>query len=292
VTLSAPDFDRPPRAVARIELPVPFAPNRQSWQRDVARALDKAKLGPLDPDAKRRRPRTEVGHPVEADPHLTDRLKAAAQRDRVEREVQELTARVRQRNESLARRFDRVLRILETWGYLDGWALTDAGQRLARLFHECDLLVVESLRAGLFDDVDAPTLAALVACCTYEHRSADAPPMPWFPSKDARQRWESIKMIGDELAAAEDAAGLPLSRRPDPTFAAIAWAWAKGERFADVVEDEELSGGDFVRNMKQLVDLLRQLAEVAPSEATRATAREAEERVLRGVVAASSAVRA
>jgi superfamily II RNA helicase len=43
--------------------------------------------------------------------------------------------------------------------------------------------------------------------------------------------------------------------------------------------------------MKQLIDLLRQIAEVAPLAETRATAREAEERILRGVVAASSAVR-
>ena len=77
---------------------------------------------------------------------------------------------------------------------------------------------------------------------------------------------------------------------PDPTFLAVAFAWAAGEGFAEVVEDEELSGGDFVRNIKQLIDLLRQLAEVSPSSDTRQAAAAAHEQLFRGVVAASAAV--
>jgi ATP-dependent RNA helicase HelY len=77
---------------------------------------------------------------------------------------------------------------------------------------------------------------------------------------------------------------------PDPSFAAVAFAWAAGEGFADVVGSEELSGGDFVRNVKQLVDLLRQIAEVAPGAATRRAAADGAARLFRGVVAASSAV--
>jgi len=57
---------------------------------------------------------------------------------------------VKGRSESLARQFDRVLRVLAAWGYVDGWALTENGERLGRLYHEADLLVAESLHAGLF----------------------------------------------------------------------------------------------------------------------------------------------
>jgi ATP-dependent RNA helicase HelY len=92
------------------------------------------------------------------------------------------------------------------------------------------------------------------------------------------------------LRDAEEEAGLSPLRPPDPTFAGVAYAWAAGESFATVVEDEELSGGDFVRNVKQLIDLLRQLADVAPVPATRDTAREAADSLFRGVVAASSGI--
>jgi len=79
-------------------------------------------------------------------------------------------------------------------------------------------------------------------------------------------------------------------RAPDPTFLALAFAWAAGEGFAEVVADEDLSGGDFVRNVKQLIDLLRQLALLAPHSATRRTAGEAADRLFRGIVAASAVV--
>jgi ATP-dependent RNA helicase HelY len=58
-----------------------------------------------------------------------------------------------------------------------------------------------------------------------------------------------------------------------------------GEELAEVVEDEELTGGDFVRTMKQLVDLARQLGIVAPVDATRRAARELAQVAFRGVVA-------
>jgi ATP-dependent RNA helicase HelY len=292
VALSARDFHDPPRAVARIDLPSPFAPNRQQFQRAVVRALDRAELAPM-PRAGRRGPtrRAELDeHPVAADPNLNERLKAAAAVERTAREVDELRARVQGRTHSVSRRFDRVLRILETWGYVDGWSLAAAGETLARTFHECDLLVVEALRQGHLDGLDAPTLAGLVSVFTYEHRSPDTPPAPWFPSHEARHRWAAIEAMARQLREAEEEAGLTPMRAPDASFVGIAYAWAAGESFATVVEDEELSGGDFVRNVKQLIDLLRQLGEVAPREPTRASAREAAERLFRGVVAASSGI--
>ena len=51
-----------------------------------------------------------------------------------------------------------------------------------------------------------------------------------------------------------------------------------------------ISAGDFVRNVKQLIDLLRQLGEVLADEADARSAREAATALFRGVVAASSVV--
>ncbi len=70
--------------------------------------------------------------------------------------------------------------------------------------------------------------------------------------------------ISEDLRATERSVGLGEHRPPDPTFAAIAHAWVAGEGFAEVVGDDELTGGDFVRTTKQLIDLLRQLAIIAP----------------------------
>jgi len=292
VMLTAGDFDEPPRALGKIELPADYAPNRHDFQREVAHRLE---LATLAPHSRRARQAAEVetngdAHPVEADPELDERLKAAVQAERVAREVEDLRTRVRTRSQSVARDFDRVLRVLENWGYVDGWSLTDAGQILARTFHECDLLIVECLRQGLLDDLDPAALAGLVSVFVYEHRSPEPPPTAWFPSPTVRKRWQRIAEISYELEEIEEEAGLAVHRPPDPTFVAVAFAWAAGEGFAEVVEAEELSGGDFVRTMKQLIDVLRQLALVAPQKATRRNAESAADHLFRGVVAASTAL--
>jgi ATP-dependent RNA helicase HelY len=133
-------------------------------------------------------------------------------------------------------------------------------------------------------------MAGVVSCFTYEHRSKLPPPPPWYPSAEVRLRVVAIEDLARRLNADELKARLPESRLPDPTFLPLAFAWAAGESFETVLADEDLSGGDFVRNVKQLIDLLRQIAEVAPLDATGRTAAEAAQRLFRGVVAVSSAV--
>jgi ATP-dependent RNA helicase HelY len=64
-------------------------------------------------------------------------------------------------------------------------------------------------------------------------------------------------------------------------------SWAGGAELADVLDDDT-TPGDFVRTMKQLIDLLRQVAQHSPNELTRAAADAAVERVLRGVVLSAS----
>ena len=288
--LSAGDFDEPPTSLGQIELPLDYAPKHNDYLRDTAERLDRVRLLP-QPNRKRPPATTDTGyHPVEDDPDLKHRLKAATQADRIAREIEEIRSRVKGRSQSIARDFDRVLGILTSWGYVDGWTLTDAGEMLARTFHESDLLVVESLRQGLLDDLDPATMAGLVSVFVYEHRSPDQPPLPWFPNNAVKKRWVQIAALSAELQEIEQEDALVVHRGPDPTFLAIAFAWAAGEGFAEVVEEEELTGGDFVRTVKQLIDLLRQLAIIAPAAQTRRCAEQAAEALFRGVVAASSAV--
>ena len=291
--LGPDDFAEPPKPIGAVHLPVPFSPNGQNFQRAVVHALEKVKTTPRPERARTKGARGDerVGvFDVESDPDLVDRLRAVVQAERIGRDVEELRERVNGRSKTISRLFDSVLEILGSWRYVDGWALTERGATLVRTFHECDLLVAESLHQGLFDDLDPSALAALVSVITYEHRSPDAPPAPWFPSAAVRKRWQQIRALSEEIAADEERSGLTPHRAPDPTFAAVAYAWAAGEGFAEVVEAEELSGGDFVRNVKQLIDLLRQLALVAPKSSTRRAAQQASDRLFRGVVSASSSV--
>ena len=111
-------------------------------------------------------------------------------------------------------------------------------------------------------------MASLASCCTYEHRSSEPPPPPLLPSTAVRERVGRLEELAERLQRIESAQHAPLTRLPDAGFAAAAWSWAAGQDL-DVILDEDLTGGDFVRNVRQLIDLLRQLAEVAPQRDTR-----------------------
>ena len=298
LTLGAGDFAGVPEALGRISLPQPYAPNSPSFQRDVARRLARSRLGRPrlrahhpDPDLD------ELGlavtdHPGQACPGLERHRQAWDRARRLEREVAELKSRVKGRSDTLARTFDRVLGVLEEWGCLRGWELTASGERLRRIYHEADLLIITCLDAGLFDGLAPADLAALASVFTFEARGRAEPATPWFPTSELRRRWHDVERLHDRLVASEGRAGLLPTRLPDPGFAGLAHAWASGDDLVEILEDEELSGGDFVRNVKQLVDLLRQLADVAPAGATAAAARSAADRLYRGVVETSSTVTA
>jgi ATP-dependent RNA helicase HelY len=297
VRLGAADLPGGAVPVGAIELPRPYAPRSPAFRRAVAESLRtmRTRNGGADavPSRKSRRESADR-HPVASCRDLADHLRYAERADRLARDAERMERRIRGRAESLARQFDRVLRVLEAWGYIDGWSLTEAGELLSRLYTETDLLVAESLRDGLLDGLDAPSLAAVCSAFTYESRGpgaeVGAAARVRFPNRRVRDRALEVERIWRDLHAVEDEAGLPETRAPDAGFVRHAQAWATGEELEDVLAEDELTGGDFVRNIKQLIDLLRQVGDVAPVPETAATARSAAEALFRGVVAASSAV--
>jgi ATP-dependent RNA helicase HelY len=297
VRLGVADFSSPPGAIGHVDLPVPYAPRTRAFQREAVDALRRVKG-----QRSRRRDsgdedvatieKAVAEHPVARDPERDARLRAAAAVQRLERDLARLERRVQGRTESLARQLDRVLGVLESCGYVEGWELTQVGEMLARLYTETDLLLAESVREGLLDDLTPPELAALVSCFTYERRGADgmepAPPARW-PSKTIATRAREVDRLWRALVANEDDAGLPETRPTDPGFTAHVFEWTRGDDLAAILDTDELTGGDFVRHVKQCIDLLRQIGDVAPSSTTRRNAREAASACYRGVVAAGLA---
>ena len=291
------DFRKPPARVAHIDLPKPFAPRSLPFRRATAEALRAARLQEPDSDTaepERQREATLAAHPVAACPRLSVHLKAATAFDRLTKDTARLRRRAHGRTETLARQFDRVLQVLDALGYVDGWRLSANGELLSHIYSESDLLIAEAVRQRVLDALDPAELAALMSCFTYERRGPDSsgpPPAPVWPTSRVAQRFRSLDHAWREVHGREEALGLPETRRPDPGLTDAMHSWAAGESLADVLDEEdELTGGDFVRHVKQVVDLLRQLGAAAPDDETRATATAAADACFRGVIAASSVV--
>ncbi len=213
--------------------------------------------------------------------------KLKRQNDRIRRQIETRTGTV-------ARVFDRVVEVLETLDYLrrddqDETTLTEAGRTMRRIYGERDLLVAESLRQGLWNGLDAPSLAAMACCLVYEPRRDEANSGERdLPRGAFRAAYEKTTTLWAELDDLEKDHHLPGSEPLAAGLADAMHSWARGGMLDRVLIDADMAAGDFVRWAKQTIDLLDQLSIVAEDGALARNARVALDSVRRGIVAYSS----
>ncbi len=202
-------------------------------------------------------------------------------------------------------------KVLEELGYAEGWKLNKQGQLLRSIYHECDLLIAESITSGVFEDLEAAQLAGLLSCFVFESKRSTRAP---HAGKNVTTKKKSINdRLGSERRAnitdrlheiqtnnalireVEERYKVPHTKEPDGKFATTITAWARGSSLSVVLDlaDAEIgqtSPGDFVRNAKQVADLCEQLARMSDLTAVAEVAAEARDYVLRSVVAGASSV--
>ena len=212
---------------------------------------------------------------------------------KLRRETDKLRRQIDTRTGTVARIFDRVLDVLQTLEYVridaDGEAtLTDAGRTMRRIYGERDLLVAESLRLGLWDQLDASSLAALACCLVYEPRRDEAGlGEHGMPRGHFRAAFEATGDLWSRLDDLEQESRLPGSEPLAPGLAMAMQSWSRGAPLDQVLSQADMAAGDFVRVTKQTIDLLDQLSIVAEGELGR-TARQALDSVRRGIVSYSA----
>jgi ATP-dependent RNA helicase HelY len=226
-------------------------------------------------------------HPCHGCPDREEHARQAERYQRLEREAEALERKVAGRTHVIARTFDRVCAVLDQLGYTEGDTVTAEGRRLAGLYTELDLLVAECLRRGLWDGLEPAELAACVSALTFESRRPDDASPPRLPHGRVREVLADMIRVWGELDGVERDHQLSFLREPDLGFAWTAHVWARGRPLEQVLSDD-LTPGDFVRAVKQLIDLLDQVAAAAGKAPVADTARRAIGALRRGVVAYSS----
>ncbi|HQU00200.1 MAG TPA: hypothetical protein PLG60_06810, partial [Acidimicrobiales bacterium] len=202
-------------------------------------------------------------------------------------------------------------RVLEELGYAKDWSLTEHGQLLRSIYHECDLLIAESLNLGVFDDLEPAQLAGLLSTFVFEaKRSTKANAAKQVSTKKRRaindrlgpqrrgtlsERQNEITALSIAIFDVEARHQVPHTKEPDGRFATTIAAWARGATLSTVLDLAELeigqtSPGDFVRQAKQVVDLCEQFSRMDDRYGVAQAAGEARDLVLRSVVAGTSSV--
>jgi ATP-dependent RNA helicase HelY len=293
VRASAKDFDVPPTVLTRIALPRAGGTGSARYRRDVAAKLVTLHVKPPKPPTPRVSAKVErraaaleeqaEQHPCHACPDRPKHERWARDASELRRRLRGQQREVRARTETLARQFDRVLGVLEDLGYVRGFEIQPKGRRLARIYGEGDILVGEALDAGCLDGLEPPEVASLVSTLVYESRGR-VPTSRALPTADSAERYADLQRIWKRIRSTEDAHQVQLCRELDNGFATPVFHWAEGKPLEDVLAETEMAPGDFVRNCKQLIDLLRQIEDVAEPP-TAELVRSARQSVLRGVVA-------
>ncbi|HQR27530.1 MAG TPA: DEAD/DEAH box helicase [Nocardioides sp.] len=300
--LSLTDFPTPVSALTRLKVPRGFNPRSPQARRDLAAALSSRTrdLPPPEPPAGRASGRDSAAdheidalrremkaHPCHQCPDREDHARWAERWFRLERDAATLTRRVEQRTNTVARTFDRVCEVLETLGYLDGDTVTAHGRHLMRLYSDMDLVAAEAMRRGLWAGLSTSELAAALSVLVYEARRSEEAGVR-VPGGRTGAVVEETARLWQELSGVERDHRLDFLREPDPGFAWAAWRWAEGDDLDEVLGATQLAAGDFVRWVKQLVDLAGQVADAAGESALREAARDVVLALRRGVVAYSS----
>ncbi len=288
--LSGTDFPVPAQPLARIKVPKNFNHRSPVARRDLASSLRTARtesgLGARQVTPRRQQTaddaeiaglRAELrAHPCHQCTDREEHARWARRWTQRKRESDGVNARIEERTGSIARSFDRICDLLHHLGYLTGRplpdALTEAGRGLTRIWSETDLATAECLREGVFDGLGPAELAACVSALVY--RARRDPVTVWSaPSPLVGDRLADLQEVTGRLRALESEHGLALTRELDPGFAGAALGWARGESLDRVLrsardEGTELTGGDFVRWARQLIDLLGQLGRVGDLSGT------------------------
>ncbi len=304
--LSGLDVPTAVTPLTRIPVPRNFNPRDPAARRDLASSLRNA-LGAADhgpqPRGRRRAQAADDeqlaalrrqlrAHPCHGCSDREQHARWAERWLRLQRETSALLRRIESRTNTIARVFDRVCDLLDERGYLDQDTVTAHGQMLRHLYGEADLLLGECLRAGLWDGLDGPGLAACASALVYESRRDDRSLTPRLPGGPVREALVRMGELWANLEAAERDHQLDPTPEPDVGLAWPIHRWARGQRLEAVLRDCDLAAGDFVRWCKQVVDLLGQIEQAAgddpEGQALRRAAADAVTRIRRGVVAYSS----
>ena len=303
--LSLVDFPTPVAPFHRIRIPKSFNGRNPQSRRDLATTLKNGTHGfTLPPGHQRPRSGGHVTaeaadqievlrrqlrqHPCHDCPDREDHARWMERWYKLDRDAKTLRRRIEQRTNTIARQFDKVCEVLTALEYLDGSTVTKRGQTLMRIYNELDLLTAESLRTDLWKGLDPSQLAAVLSSLVFESRRPDDADSPRLPGGPVRDVLRAMTALWADLDALERAHKVEKLREPDFGFCWAAYRWAEGDDLDEVLDATGLAAGDFVRWIKQLVDLTAQVADAATDPELRDRARDAVDRLRRGVVTYSS----
>ncbi|MFW6113649.1 MAG: DEAD/DEAH box helicase [Actinomycetota bacterium] len=243
-------------------------------------------------------------HPCHSCGHRKECMEVCKSMQNIQSEIGRTDKQMEARCDVASRKLRNVTSVLSRLGYLENDRPTKKGLTLSRIYNECDLLLVECLVEGIFDFLGAAETAAFASIFVFESRngsparkagsrekSSETASPTIHPTPALEEAIARTLSLEGRIKALERKEKLDLTRTVDTGFVKVVYEWACGKEMEYMTSMyPQYSAGDFVRSMKQVLDILRQIREVAEGRDLSNRLTEAMESVHRSVVAYTSVV--
>ena len=279
------DLEGPILPVSKIKVPKKFQGKTPKERRDMASRLREALYENRPPrklsqrnwfDRRESQQEQNVenlrkqlkAHPCHGCSEREDHARWAERWWKLDRDTQGLRLQISRRTNTLSQIFERILELLASFGYVEAdpsakIELTTRGQSLRRVYGEKDLLLSLGLEEQLLKNLDPASTAAVLSALVYEAKRDEMGMLRKYPNSKIEQPLITLVRLWSNLNDREEQFNLPLTTAPDFGMVWPTYKWARGDSLAQAIQNTDLAAGDFVRWIKQVIDVLDQVAHVA-----------------------------
>lgn len=217
---------------------------------------------------------TLLHHPCHDCPDRSQHQEWARKASSFLAQVNRLNEQIEHKTGTIAKQFDGVCEVLRNLGYLnDSLEVTPAGCRLARLYCENDLLVDQLIQHQVWRDLQPAELAAAVSAVLGYDRGERGMVIPASLPRSLTRALEETEAHFARLVILQRDIPDQIHVEPTALLASAVLAWAKGKPLSECLETAEIPAGDFVRMLRQVLDLLGQLASLNEPDISEASRR-------------------
>ena len=189
-------------------------------------------------------------------------------RDYLVKKQAKIINKLKEKKLTLSTQFLNIVNLLIKRGFLDNInnqiKITSKGTILTGLSTEADLLISEVLDSGALDNVSPNNLCIAISWISHNSRgdSSGEPPTIW-PNDDLFDLYLKFSEIAVEISKDERRYNVAASRGLDFGLTYPVHKWSQGKALHEIINNE-LMGGDFIKNILHIVDILNHVSSIYP----------------------------
>lgn len=195
-------------------------------------------------------------------PEIQEHMRFGENIERNKKYIKSLESHLENDFINLSKKCDQVIDFLSQLDYVSNrdnrLILTSWGKLLKQIHSEFDLIIIESIKRNFLNNLDPVQLCCLLSGFVYNPRR-DELDIPINVDDIIKNNANQILKLSDEINSMEEKLKISNLKNPHFGMANIIKQWCNGVNLKRILLKTDIAPGDFVRNVKQIIDLLRQI---------------------------------